>query len=359
MTVNLANNTRGSLQPVELSVVIVNWNSADYVYQCLKSIALNPPPLSYEVVVVDSGSYDQCGEMLRREFPDVVFVQSEMNVGFARANNLGVRHSVGRVLFFLNPDTEIIGNAIGKLFGTLDSESAAGLVGARLLNTDGSLQTTCIQAFPTILNQMLDSGWLQQRYHHWGIWGIAALYKSTSRPSDVEVISGACMMMKRTVFESLSGFDERFFMYSEDLDLNYRVRQAGLRCLYVPDAIIMHHGGGSSNCARSMFSVVMMRESVSRLLTFHRGQWTALCYRAALGLCAVIRLPLILGKDLAAKFVGARINPASRRKWVAIFRWSLGLESWARQQSESNKVSLEQRSVTAGPKQEGKRSCVA
>jgi len=149
---------------VDLSIVIVNWNSADYVRRCVQAIRHNSPAFSYEIVVVDSGSFDRCGEMLNREFPEVRFVQSQSNVGFASANNLGAGLAMGRFLLFLNPDTEVVGDALDKLVKALEQQPDAGLAGARLLNTDGSLQTSCIQSFPTILNQVLDCEWLRRLF---------------------------------------------------------------------------------------------------------------------------------------------------------------------------------------------------
>jgi GT2 family glycosyltransferase len=318
---------------VDLSIVIVNWNSAGYVRQCLKTIQPNPPACAYEIVVVDSGSFDKCGEMLGREFPAVRFVQCQANVGFAAANNLGAELSRGRVLLFLNPDTEVVGKALDQLLKTLSRLPDAGLVGARLLNSDRSLQTSCIQSFPTVLNQVLDAEWLRRIFPRSLLWGIRPLIDATLSPAPVEVISGACIMIKRSVFKCVSGFDERYFMYSEDLDLCYRVRQAGFDCLYVPDAQIVHHGGGSSNSARSMFSAVMTRESVFRFLKFHRGRATAWGYRVAMGVSSLIRLPLILVVNVAKRLVGKENSKGSFRKWIAILRWSVGLESWAAKKS--------------------------
>jgi GT2 family glycosyltransferase len=259
-------------------------------------------------------------------------------VGFASANNLGAKLARGRFLLFLNPDTEVVGDALAKLVKALEQQPDAGLAGAQLLNSDGSLQTSCIQSFPTILNQVLDSEWLRRIFSRSQLWGMAPLRGKTLSPSPVEVVSGACIMIKCSLFEKLSGFDQRFFMYSEDLDLCYRVRLSGKACLYVPDAIVVHHGGGASSSARSMFSVVMMRESVCRLLKFHRGSFVALGYRAALGCSAMVRLPLILGKMAVRKISGDSADSKSFRKWIAILRWSLGLELWARQQSGNGNI---------------------
>ena len=349
----------------DLSIVIVNWNSAGYVRQCVNAIQLNPPGCTYEIVVVDSGSFDECGEILRREFPAVRFVQSQTNAGFAAANNLGAERSRGRVLLFLNPDTEVVGNALDRLLKTLNRLPDAGLVGARLLNSDRSLQTSCIQSFPTVLNQVLDAEWLRRSFSRSPFWGIGPLFDETQNPSSVEVISGACIMIKRSVFQCISGFDERYFMYSEDLDLCWRVRQAGFDCLYVPDALIVHHGGGSSGSARSMFSNVMIRESVSRFLKFHRGRSVALFYRAAMGISSLIRLPLIAVLNAAKGIAGKKANKGSFHKWIAILRWSVGLESWAAKKTGGVK-SVEhpggggnQNPAATQDGPETKRSCVA
>lgn len=331
--VNQVPNAKERSFPVELSIIIVNWNSRDYVRKCVQSIYANACATAFEIIVVDGASYDGCGEMLAREFPAVRFVQSRVNAGFAAGNNLGAERSQGRVLLFLNPDTEVIGNALDRLFETLNQLPHTGIVGARLLNTDGTLQTSCIQSFPTVLNQVLDAECLRRIFPRSRLWGMMALFDETQNAGPIEVISGACIMIKRSIFQMVSGFDESYFMYSEDLELCYRVREAGFDCLYVPDAQIIHHGGGSSNSARSMFSTVMTRQSIFRFLKRHRGRFVAGCYRAAMGISSLIRLPLIAVANSAKRLVRKKIIVGSFSKWIFILRWSVGLESWAAKKS--------------------------
>ena len=338
---------------MDLSIIIVNWNSADFVRQCLRSLAKHPPSRPHEIIVVDSGSFDACGEMLAREFPLAIFVQSKDNVGFASANNLGAARSRGKNILFLNPDTEVHPGALDQLLQILERHPDAGIVGARLLNTDGSLQTSCVQAFPTLLNQLLDSDVLYRAFPRSSLWGIAALSDESPKPKPVEVISGACLLIKRSVFEIVIGFDQRFFMYSEDLDLCYRVKHAGFDRLYEPTATITHHGGGSSNSARSMFAVVMIRESVCRFFRLNHGALTAFCYRATTGLAALVRLPLV-GCVAIAKQISGKKNFGAVKKWFAILRWSLGLESWA-----AKKTGAPTEPANANARQEIKPSCVA
>src|SRR3989442_14577959 len=124
------------LDALDLSIIIVNWKAAGFVRKWLTSIYVNPAGITFEVIVVDNASSDGCGEMIRREFAAVRFVQSWANLGFARANNLGVSQSVGRTLLFLNPDTEVVGTAVARMMACVDAAPDAGVVGPRLLNSD-------------------------------------------------------------------------------------------------------------------------------------------------------------------------------------------------------------------------------
>src|SRR5579862_9544021 len=134
---------------IALSIIIVNWKSCDFLRKCIQSIDSNKGSLMLEVVVVDNASYDGSKEMLAGEFPSVVFVQNDKNQGFAHANNLGYQHSRGRNLLFMNPDTEVIGDALARLVTVVETTPDAGVIGARLLNDDSTLQTSCVQAFPS------------------------------------------------------------------------------------------------------------------------------------------------------------------------------------------------------------------
>jgi GT2 family glycosyltransferase len=313
---------------MDLSIIIINWNSNRFLRNCLSSIRKNAGDLDHEVWVVDNASYDGCGEMLRREFSDVRFIQSETNLGFAKANNLAATQAKGHLLLFLNPDTEVQPEAFRKMAGRLRADQNAGIVGARLLNTDGTLQTSCVQSFPTILNQVLDADILRKLTPRSRLWGMEALFAGGDAPHTVEAVSGAALMIKSGVFQLLDGFSPSYFMYGEDLDLCFRATQAGYQVLHVPDAGITHHGGGSSKSATSSFSVVMMRESVYRFLRKNRGAAYALGYRFGLMAAAFPRMLLSLPPMVMRWSTGGRGSNETLRKWVGILRWSLGLEKW-------------------------------
>jgi GT2 family glycosyltransferase len=306
---------------MDVSVIIVNWNSQAYVRQCLTSLFTHCRSQKLEVLVVDGASFDGCDEMLAREFPSVRFVQSPVNVGFARANNLGARHAIGRHLLLLNPDTEFIEDSLSSLVARLESLPGAVAVGCRLLNRDRTLQKSCVQSFPTVLNQMLDSEFLRRRFPRSRLWGMAALERT--EPTEVEVLSGACILVRRECFERIGGFTERYFMYGEDLDLCFKLRKAGGRVYHVPDTSLVHFGGGSTAQAASNFSTVMMRDSVYKFIRFNRSLPSALAYRFSMTVTALVRLALMAPLMLFGRRI-VRHGSGSWRKWGAILRWSVG-----------------------------------
>lgn len=308
----------------EVSIIIVNWNSKEFVRQCLRSIFRHTRGNTFEVVVIDGASFDGCDQMVASEFPTAIFIQSPENVGFARANNLGAGHANGDCLLFLNPDTELIEDSIQILFDRMKSLPEAGLVGCRLLNEDRTLQTSCIQTFPTILNQVLDCDFLRFRFPRSRLWGTAAFLSRDGQPEKVEVISGACMFIKRRLFEQVGGFTEEYFMFGEDLDLCYKITRAGAQAYYVPETAVVHYGGRSTQTAGNQFSNVMMRESIHRFLRQNRGRVNATLYRLAMGVSSLVRLVFMLPLLLISGNQIVRHGTGSAKKWFAILRWSLG-----------------------------------
>lgn len=316
---------------MELSIIIVNWKSKDYLRKCLASILAETRELEFEIIVIDSASFDGAEEMVRQKYPQVRFIQSAENLGFAGANNRAFAVARGRTILFLNPDTELVGPAINQLHAALAELPDAGALGAKLLNSDGSTQTSCVQAFPTILNQLLSAEVLRGLMPRARLWGMRAIFDAGAKPAPVEIISGACLMMRRAVFEQVGQFSTEYFMYAEDVDLCYKAQQAGFTNYYFGAAVVVHHGGGSSQQARSNFSSVMMTESISQFLRKSRGRFYSLGYRWGLGAVALARVGLlvVLAPILLLKCGGGRWRSACS-KWLAIFNWGLGLSRWPR-----------------------------
>jgi GT2 family glycosyltransferase len=309
---------------MDLSIIIVNWNSKDYLEQCLRSIFAETRALAFEVVVIDSASFDGCDRMLRESFPQVRFIQSTTNDGFARSNNRAARESTGDYLLFLNPDTELVGPAIETLFANLKALPNAGIGGVRLLNSDRTIQSSCIQALPTLLNKALDSEFLRRLAPRSRLWGVAPLFADGDRPWEVEAVSGACLMVSRSAFDEVGGFSEDYFMYAEDIDLSYKIRRARYTNYFVPGATVIHHGGSSSQQAESRFAAVMMPEATWRFFRKTEGVLYGMAFRCAMGASAIGRLML-----LALMWCVSRTKEARRsygmswRKWVAVLRWSV------------------------------------
>ena len=315
---------------MDLSIIIVNWNSAAFLRKCLGTIYGRSRQLQFEVIVIDNASFDGARQMVETEFPDVTFLESGANLGFAGANNAAFDRSSGRNILFLNPDTEILGAALDTMVSTLDSSPAAGIVGCKLLNFDGTVQTSCIQTFPTVWNQLLDAEFLRSLFPHARIWGTAPLGKDGQAPVGVEVVSGACLMIKRTVFEKVGRFSTAYFMYAEDADLCYKVKRAGWSVEYLGSIQVVHHGGGSFGVKQSRLAAVMMRQSLYEFIRRRQGSYQAALYRISMMIAASIRLFL-----LGAAFVltVGLYHPGSIRnaagKWFNILRWCLGREDWA------------------------------
>jgi N-acetylglucosaminyl-diphospho-decaprenol L-rhamnosyltransferase len=313
------------MTPLDLSIIIVNWKSVEFTRKCLASIYPNTGHLLCEVIVVDNASFDGCDRMVKAEFPQVVFLQSDVNLGFAGANNLAFDRSCGRNILFLNPDTELQGSALQALVSALESLPEAGMVGALLLNPDLTMQTTCVTALPSILNQNLNANVLRSTFPKWRIWGMLPLYVRGDAPRIAEAISGACMGARRGVIEQVAGFTTDYFMYAEDMDLCTKIRKAGWEIYYVPEARIVHYGGGSSSHKETNFSSLVMRESVARYMKLHRGHSYALLYRLATALVSVCRILMLVAALPAAIRPGVyEVLSRALSKWSAILAWSVG-----------------------------------
>lgn len=254
---------------VEVTVIIVTYNSAATIGPCLTAVAGSCGP-EREVIVVDNDSSDGTVVTIARTHPEVVVIPSGSNLGFSRACNLGARTASGRRLLFLNPDTVVDAHALAIAGRALDVDPTIGAVGARTLYGDGTVNRTCCFGQPSLVGTALRAVGISTLFHHSTLLNpeeIGGWDRSTTR--DVGVITGCFLMLDREFFGELGGFDERFFMYSEDTDLSLRIRDAGRRCVHLSDATVVHHGGGSDNVpARKMVKVLTARAQ------FFRKHWS-------------------------------------------------------------------------------------
>jgi hypothetical protein len=287
---------------MDVSVIIVNWNTCDILRECLLSIYKQTEIVDFEVVVVDNGSTDGSAEMVKEEFQSVILMENSHNKGFAAANNQGITVAKGRYVLLLNSDTIILNNAIAKTVAFADAHPEAAVVGCRVLNPDRTLQQTCFM-FPSILNLFLSSLYLYKLFPNSRFFGRERMgWWKRNDVREVDVVTGCFMLVRREAIEQVGMMDERFFVYGEETDLCFRLKQAGWKIIFTPDAEIVHLGGASSSqMKRQMY--LQLRGSILLFFRKHRG-W--LVYWAACLLIAlffVVRTPYWL---VRAIFSGQR-----------------------------------------------------
>ncbi len=308
----------------QLSVIVVNWNVRELLRACLTSVRRELEvaglgvPANAEVIVVDNASTDGSVEMLRTDFPWVRLLANASNTGFGAASNQGLDLSGGRLAMFLNPDTELRPGAIARLLAFMDQREQAGCVGPLLLNPDGSVQPSR-RSFPRVSTAFVESTVLQR--YLGGLPLLRSFYRadtSEDQPQQVDWIVGACMLVRRSALDQVGGFDERFFMYSEEMDLCYRLRQAGFEVWFVPDAAVVHHEGASS--AQDLFRRnINFHESRYRFFRKHHGAPAAIALRWFVFATFLFQLA-----EEAAKFVLQPSKRQMRRERVSLYRRILG-----------------------------------
>lgn len=270
---------------MNLSILIVSWNTRDLLAQCLASIIANSPSGEYEVIVVDNASADGSAAMVRTRFPETVLIENKANVGFAGANNHAIARSRGRYLLLLNPDTVVEPGAPAALVDFMDAQPDAGAAGALLLNPDGSLQDSCYPA-PTIFREL----W---RLFHLDALFPLAQYRMDEWPRDtpraVDTVQGACMIVRREVIDRVGMMDPSYFMYSEEVDWCLRIRRAGWRIYWVPRSRIVHFGAQSTRQVASRMFVQLYRGKL-QYFRKHYGRAYALVYKAVLLAASAARI---------------------------------------------------------------------
>lgn len=232
---------------IDLSIIIVNFNVKEFLQNLLSSIKKSTGNVSTEVIVIDNASDDGSVEIIREKFPWVKLIASNVNLGFGRANNLGLEISQGKYILLINPDTIVQEDTFQNLIAFFDKTPDAGLAGCKVLNSDGTLQLACRRGFPGPWTSFTKVTGLSKLFPHSRLFAKYNLtYLDENQTYEVDAISGAFMMMKREVYAKVGGFDSQFFMYGEDLDLCYRIQSAGYKVYYVHDTQIIHYKGEST-----------------------------------------------------------------------------------------------------------------
>ncbi len=231
----------------DISIIIVNYNVKDFLLQCLKSIDESHQYLKIEIIVVDNHSTDHSVKLLEPMFPRVHFIKLNENLGFAKANNIGIRQATGKYILILNPDTLLFEDTLKIMFEYMENNKEVGISGCKVLNSDGTFQLACRRGFPTPWASFCKLFGLQSLFPKWRLF---SKYNQTFRSIDetyyIDAVIGAFMFCRAEIFDKVGLFDEDYFMYGEDIDLCYRTKSLGYEIAYVHKTSIIHYKGEST-----------------------------------------------------------------------------------------------------------------
>lgn len=269
---------------MKLSIVIVSWNVRDYLKGCLESVLSTLNIGDYEIFVVDNCSIDGSGDYVARTYPNVSLILNTDNKGFARANNQAIARCHGEYVLLLNPDTIVMARSINKMVHYLDRNSDVGIIGPKILSGDGTTISPCGgRMFPSILSIVFRITTLDRRFKWCGSYSMAQWDRTDSR--EVDAVSGCCMLVRYAAIQQAGMLDDRFFMYAEDIDWCYRIKQAGWRVYYYSDGEIVHYGEKS---AAQLYSdddnALEVFKTYYAYFKKHKGAPYAMMYRVTLAI---------------------------------------------------------------------------
>lgn len=296
---------RKTLDNVDLTISLVNHNMRNWLRGCLNSVYQSTTGVRFEVIVVDNDSSDDSIKMLKKEFPQVKLIESRKNLGFARANNQAIKQSRGKYILLLNPDTLFQNNLLHKMITFMEDHCEAGALGCKILNPDKTIQPSN-DNFPNLftelfrviqLKRLIPAARMRAKIgQRWGkmlgstLGGYLRLYWDTEQTREVDWITGAFFLIRRKAIEEIGLLDEKFFMYYEDADLCYRLRERGWKIFYFPFFEIIHYGESSGEFNPHTF--IERHKSMQYFFNKHRGKK------------AVFMLRLIICSGLSLRWVG-------------------------------------------------------
>ena len=235
------------LNPLDLSIIVISFNTADLTLSCLQNIYQKTLLCRFEVIVVDNASRDGSPEYIKKTFPTAILIRNSQNLGFAAANNQGIKVSKGHYIFLLNSDTIVLDGAIDCLVAYLDTHPEIGIVGPQLVDKQGKIHFSP-RLFPTLSSELFQALHLHILFPRSRYFG-GQLLSWWDHKSErlVDSVEGSALFIRKSVIDQVGLLDTNFFFYSEDIDLCWRVKETGSKVVYYPDAQVIHFGGGSGN----------------------------------------------------------------------------------------------------------------
>ena len=229
---------------IDLSIVIVSYNTKNFLEICIESIKNTSKGFTYEIVVVDNASSDGSSEMIKENFKDVLLIANKENLGFSKANNLGVKKTNGRYVLFLNSDTEVYENTLNTMIKFMDKTKEAGAATCKLELPSGKIDDASHRGFPTPWNSFLHFSGISKALGNTKLFGGYNLgYLNLNETHEIDALAGAFMLVRREAGEQVGWWDEDYFFYGEDLDFCFMLKQKGWKIYYVPSVSILHHKG--------------------------------------------------------------------------------------------------------------------
>jgi len=275
---------------MDLSIVIVNWNTGYCLRNCLESIYKQTNRVDFEILVVDNCSIDGSPEMVKKFFPKVLLIRNRENLGFAKANNQAIRASTGRYVLLLNPDTVVLDKALVRMVSFLDEHPDIGALGCKILTEGGQIDFRGGRRFPSLWSEFCIHSGLASLFPTAKPFGQYLMsYWDHEDSREVDLITGACMMVRREVIRQVGLLDEDLFMYAEDVEWCYRIKKAGWKIFYYADAAIVHLGEQSVKFLKIPMSIEGLR-SMNLFFAKHHGQLVAWIHRGMLLFFAIIKL---------------------------------------------------------------------
>ena len=275
-------------EPAGLTIVIVNWNGGEKLLRCLSSIRASRTTFPVKVIVVDNDSRDGSRELAAAEFREFLVLNTGANLGFGRGNNFARPYVDTPLVLFLNPDTELFPDTLEKAVHSLLSRPRVGMLGCQMRYPHGTVQELGLQWFPTpgrVFLELLMPGLLR-----WGPLSRWVLRQDPICSGPVQKLYGGFLLVRKSVMDTAGWFDDRYFMYAEDVDLSRTIQALGWGLYYDAGCAIIHACGASSEKAPSGFSVLMKHRSVNQLIEKYHGAWAARRHRWAVALAASLRL---------------------------------------------------------------------
>ncbi|MDZ7291143.1 MAG: glycosyltransferase family 2 protein [candidate division KSB1 bacterium] len=301
----------------DLSIIIITYNSRQDIVRCLASLHKFCTGTSIEIIVFDNASTDGTPQIVASMFPNVHLMQHQTNVGFARANNLAVASATGPYILFLNPDTWVDNDLATALVTFLDIHPEAAACAPRVLTPDGSVQFSSVCALPTLellFYEQIGLSRIFPRNPRFGRYRMT--YWNHDEIREVEHATGACLAIRRKIFDELGGFDENFFMYIEDVDLSYRLKRHGAKILYLPSAHVFH-AGGQSGSQMAIQNYLGLYRSFYYYFHKHHPRRTVIAVKLILMLGLFLRIVALLFAVIFERFLRAHGYWRSRSQQLA------------------------------------------